>query len=214
MLRSLPTALTAAAAFPASVSGPCRALLRAIDRSAEIEPLDALCLGIRARHPICRANAPDPLLAAYIGPNHHAALARTARWRGQHGDSRPPLPSPLPPDATTIRAFFRATAAGSVGSHRRAERLAAADSGLRRYRDRHACHPVLPFADWAAIQPETERLGSVIIGGCRDAGAARQLGFVPAQSVSIALDMALGVAGEGARIGFLLSPPYFPLRVG
>ncbi|MDX6493307.1 MAG: hypothetical protein QOH02_1242, partial [Gaiellaceae bacterium] len=29
-----------------------------------------------------------------------------------------------------------------------------------------------------------------------------------------ALAMAQGRAGAGARVGFLLSPPYFPLRVG
>jgi hypothetical protein len=53
----------------------------------------------------------------------------------------------------------------------------------------------------------------VIIAGCRDAVAARQLGFVPARGLPAALEMAHGRAGGQARVGYLLSPPYFPLRV-
>jgi hypothetical protein len=58
-----------------------------------------------------------------------------------------------------------------------------------------------------------ERLGAVLIAGCRDATAARQLGFVPTRGLGPALEMAHGRAGRPARVGFLLSPPYFPLRV-
>jgi hypothetical protein len=32
--------------------------------------------------------------------------------------------------------------------------------------------------------------------------------------VAAALQMAHGIAGGSPRIGFLLSPPYFPIRVG
>jgi hypothetical protein len=52
----------------------------------------------------------------------------------------------------------------------------------------------------------------VIIAGCRDAVAARQLGFIPTGSLGTALDMVRGVTGPDARIGYLLSPPYFPLQ--
>ncbi|MBV8562960.1 MAG: hypothetical protein JOZ56_07710, partial [Actinobacteria bacterium] len=52
----------------------------------------------------------------------------------------------------------------------------------------------------------------VLVAGARDASAARQLGFVPAHGVGAALDLARGQGAE--RIGFLLCPPYFPLRVG
>jgi hypothetical protein len=54
----------------------------------------------------------------------------------------------------------------------------------------------------------------VLIAACRDGAAARQLGFVPTLAVGAALEMATGVAGGPPRIGFLLAPPYFPLRVG
>jgi len=47
-----------------------------------------------------------------------------------------------------------------------------------------------------------------------EAVAARQLGFVPTHGISAALEMARGLAGGAHRIGFLLSPPYFPVRVG
>jgi hypothetical protein len=59
-----------------------------------------------------------------------------------------------------------------------------------------------------------ELAGRVIVGACRDAGAARRLGLIPSHSAQTAIDMALGVAGEGARIGVLLAPPYPPLVVG
>jgi hypothetical protein len=58
------------------------------------------------------------------------------------------------------------------------------------------------------------RLGHVIIAGCRDHGAARQLGFVPTHGAGAALTMARGWTERPPRVGFLLSPPYFPLRVG
>jgi hypothetical protein len=53
----------------------------------------------------------------------------------------------------------------------------------------------------------------VIVAGCRDAAAARRLGFVPTHGIGAALDMARGRAGRAPRIGFVLSPPYFPLEV-
>jgi hypothetical protein len=54
----------------------------------------------------------------------------------------------------------------------------------------------------------------VIVAGCRDAPAARTLGFVPSHGIGSALEMAHGVAGGRARVGILLAPPYAPLLVG
>ena len=45
------------------------------------------------------------------------------------------------------------------------------------------------------------------------AAAARQLGFVPTHGLGAALEMAHGRSERPPRIGFLLAPPYFPLRV-
>ena len=120
------------------------------------------------------------------------------------------------PTQQPYRAFFHATRAGLdpevIAS---AEAAVSTDDGaISRYRSGRTCHPRLPFVDWSAVAAQAERLGVVIIAGCRDAGAARQLGFVPSQSVGSGLDLALGRAGDSGRVGFLLSPPYFPLRVG
>jgi hypothetical protein len=95
------------------------------------------------------------------------------------------------------------------------ERAAAADErALASYRARTACHPLLPYADWAGCAPALSRLGRVIVAGCRDAVAARTLGFVPSHGIGSALEMAHGVAGGRARLGILLAPPYAPLLVG
>jgi hypothetical protein len=52
----------------------------------------------------------------------------------------------------------------------------------------------------------------VLVAGAGDGTAVRQLGFVPVHGINAALEMARGQGHE--RLGFLLSPPYFPLRVG
>jgi FtsP/CotA-like multicopper oxidase with cupredoxin domain len=69
---------------------------------------------------------------------------------------------------------------------------------------------LLPFG---AQDQALGRLGNVLVAGCRDHAAARQLGFVPAHGLGAALAMAQQRADRPPRIGFLLSPPYFPLRV-
>ena len=53
----------------------------------------------------------------------------------------------------------------------------------RAYRQGHAPHPLLPYVDWASCAPALERAGRVLVGGCRDAGAARALGLVPTHSI-------------------------------
>jgi hypothetical protein len=96
-----------------------------------------------------------------------------------------------------------------------AETAAATDErALDEYRDGSACHPLLPFADWAGCRPALSLLGRVIVAGCRDATAARTLGFVPSHGIGSALEMAHGVAGGRGRLGILLAPPYPALVVG
>jgi hypothetical protein len=161
---------------------------------------------------------PNPLLAAYFG------LALALRlWR----DALPVVDGGTlvllsrfqrkfqHPTQQPYRVFFGSLRYGREPDDlREAERAAGADARLlAEYRAGRACHPVLPFADWAACQPALGRLGAVVVAGCRDHDAARALGFVPAHSVDAALEMAHGRAGGHARVGYLLSPPYFPLRV-
>jgi hypothetical protein len=221
-LRSLPVGLGASAAFAGQPSvAHAEALLRAVElRSARLDqPLDAVCLGIPRSTPHLPRERPNPLLATYLG------LGLALRmWRDE---------PPVAPGGTAIlvhrfhrhfsnptqkpyRAFFAATRSGpDPEAIAAAERSAREDArSLDAYRAGHGCHPLLPFADWAGCQPQLGRLGTVVIGACRDATAARQLGFVPTHGVGAALEMATGVADGPPRIGFLLAPPYFPLRVG
>lgn len=220
-LQSLRCELTAGAVFggPPSVAH-AETLLRAIEgTSTELHGrLDALCLGIPRATPHLPRERPNPLLAAHLG------LALALRlWRDDfpvveggtailtHRFLRVfPHPTQQP-----YRAFFAATRFGREPEELAdAEREAAADpKAIELYRGGRTCHPVLPFADWAACAPAVTRLGTVLVAGCRDATAARQLGFVPVQSIGAALAMVEQTAGPEARVGFLATPPFFPIRV-
>jgi Lactate racemase N-terminal domain len=222
VLRSLRGTRTAAAvlAGPPSVVH-AEALLRAIElrRSSLAEPLDALVIGIPATTPYLPREEPNPLLAAYLGLGHALGLWRDAFPVADggivilvHRFMRTfPRPTQQP-----YHVFFRSDAIA-----RDPELLAAAEGAvagdpraIEEYRAGHTVHPLLPFRDWEACQPALERLGAVYVAGARDAAAARQLGFVPIGGIGAALQMARGHRGQDARIGFLLAPPYFPLRVG
>jgi hypothetical protein len=222
VLRSLPIELSAAAAFagPPSVAH-AEALLRAVElrRATLDEPLDALVVGIPRTTPYLPRERPNPLLAAYLG------LGLALRfWR----DAFPVVDGGLAilvsrfvrnfphPTQQPYRAFFHATRFGrELQALADAEAAVAADRrAIEEYRARRTVHPLLPFRDWNACQPALDRLGSVYVAEARDAAAVRQLGFVPVHTVAAALDLVRGQTGGSPRIGFLLAPPYFPLRVG
>ncbi len=222
VLRHLPSELAALAVFagPPSVAH-AEALLRGVEaRAATLEGrLDALCIGVPHATPHLPREAPNPALAAYLGLGHALRLWRDGFPVVEGGTAillsrfrrRFPHPTQQP-----YRALFQALRAGRRDplDLAGAELAAAADSrALESYRTGRSCHPLLPFAEWAACQPAIGRLGAVLVAGCRDAHAARQLGFVPTHGVSAALAMAQARTERPARIGFLLSPPYFPLRV-
>jgi hypothetical protein len=221
VLHSLGLELGAAAAFagPPSVAH-AEALLRGIEqRAAQLdEPLDVLCLGVPRTTPYLPRERPNPLLVSYL------ALALALRlWR-----ERFPVASGgtvilangftreyAHPTQTPYRAFFAAAGRGGPDELLAAEHSAAADErAVEDYRAGRTCHPLLPFLDWDSCRPALERLGAVVVAGCRDATAARQLGFVPTGSLGAALHMAHGRADGEPRVGYLLSPPYFPLEVG
>jgi len=220
VLRSLRAELTVAAAFggPPSVAH-AEALLRAVQlRRAELdEPLDALVIGIPSVTPYLPRERPNPLLAAYLGLGLALRL-----WRDHFPVTEGGTAILLNrfsrhfahPTQQPYRTFFHAT---RLGRDPRllsdAERAAAVDArALELYRSGRSVHPLLPFRDWNACQPALGRLGRVLVAGAGDATAVRQLGFVPVHGVGAALEMARGQGHE--RIGFLLSPPYFPLQVG
>jgi hypothetical protein len=222
VLAALPLDVTASAAFAGTPSvAHAEALVRSVEtESASLpEPLDVLCIGIPRTTPFLPRERPNALTATALGLGYALRLWRNAfpvreggtvvlvnplRRRFQHPTQQP------------YRTFFQATRAGrETALLAEAERAVAADPrAIEAYRDGRTCHPRLPFADWDACRPALDRLGAVIVAGCRDAVAARQLGFVPTHGVAAALEIARGLAGASPRIGFLLSPPYFPISVG
>jgi hypothetical protein len=220
VLRSLRAELTVAAAFggPPSVAH-AEALLRAVHlRGAELdEPLDTLVIGIPSVTPYLPRERANPLLAAFLGLGLALRMWRDTFPVADGGTAI--LLSRFSrhfahPTQQPYRTFFHATRLGR-DPHllAEAEHGAAADPrALELYRSSRSVHPLLPFRDWNACQPALGRLGAVLVAGAGDATAVRQLGFVPVHGVGAALEMARSQGHE--RIGFLLSPPYFPLRVG
>jgi len=174
-------------------------------------------LGVPSVTPYLPRQRPNPLLAAFLAfglalrmwrdafpvvDGGTVILASSFRRHFAHPTQQP------------YRAFFHATRAGRDPQLlAEAERAAAADRrAIEAYRTGDSVHPILPFRDWNACQPALGRLGAVFVAGAGDGTAVRQLGFVPVHGISAALEMARGQGHE--RLGFLLSPPYFPLRVG
>jgi hypothetical protein len=225
LLGSIPRELTATAVFggPPSVAH-IEALLRGVEaRAARLDaPLDAVVVGIPATTPHLPRETPNPVLAAYLGLGLALRLWRDGFPVADGGtaillapfDRRFPHPTQSP-----YRTFFNALRAlGSRAASEplelaAAERAAAEDPrAVAAYRAGQTCHPALPFADWAGCLPAVERLGAVLVAGCRDAVAARQFGFVPTRSVGAALAMARARAGPSARVGYVVAPPYFPIR--
>ena len=225
ILASLSLELTASAAFagPPSVAH-AEALVRSVETrvsAALDEPLDALCIGIPRTTLVPPARAAERARRGRARPRLRApALARRVPGaRGRHGDPRHARSGAGSPTRRSSRTARSSRRPGRAASRRRSPRPSARPPPTRArssaYRGGRTCHPRLPFADWDACRPALDRLGAVLVAGCRDAAAARQLGFVPTHGVSAALEMARGLGGEGHRVGFLLSPPVLPgPRVG
>jgi hypothetical protein len=220
ILRALPLERTAAAAFagPPSVAH-AEALLRGVElRGARLEgELDAICIGIPRTTPLLPRERPNPLLVSYLGLGLALRLWRD-RFPVRDGGTAILLSRFqrrfAHPTQQPYRAFF---AAARNGPHEEAideaARAATDDRAIEAYRAGRTVHPLQPFCDWSACAPALAQLGHVLIAGCRDAVAARSLGFVPTHGLGAALTMARGWADRAPRIGFLLAPPYFPLRV-
>jgi hypothetical protein len=214
--------LTATAVFAGLPSvAHAEALLRGISLrgTALAEPVDALVVGVPWTGPHIPREPVNPVTAAAV------ALGLALRLRRDAFPIRPGGTLVLLHSLTRsfghgtqapYSAMFHVLRAGrEPGELAVAERAAAADERARAaYRAGKACHPLLPFADWAGCAPALSRLGRVIVAGCRDALAARTLDFVPSRGIGSALEMAHGISGGRARVGILLAPPYPPLLVG
>jgi hypothetical protein len=220
VIERLPRELTVAAVFGGMPSiAHSEALVRASAFKGLTldEPLDAIVIGIPSTTPFFPRERPNPVSAAYLGLGLALRLWRNAFPVKAGGTAIliHPFQRHFPsPTQTPYRALFAdPRTARDLDAMRTAERVAIADKrAIAEYRVGRAVHPLSPFVEWSACDATANRLGSVLIAGCRDAPAARQLGFVPVHSVNAALGMARGAGA--ARIGFLVSPPYFPLLVG
>jgi hypothetical protein len=221
ILRSLPLERSAAGAFagPPSVAH-AEALLRGVElRSATLDgELDAICIGIPRTTPHLPRERPNPVLVSALALGLALRLWRDAFPVRDGGTAillsrfqrRFAHPTQQP-----YRALFGAARTGpDPEAFARAERAACEDpKAVAAYRAGRTVHPLLPFVDWSGCAPALSRLGHVLVAGCRDATAARCLGFVPVHGIGAALTMARGWTERPPRVGFLLAPPYFPLRV-
>jgi hypothetical protein len=197
------------------------ALLRGVElRGSRLaEPVDALVVGAPWIGPHLPRESANPVTAAFVALGLALRLHRDAfpiRDGGTLVLVHPLSRSFAHGGRDPYAAMFHALQAA-----RSPEELAAAEEHARSneraiapYRAGRTCHPLLPYADWAGCAPALSRIGQVVVAGCRDAAAARALGFVPSHGMSSALEMTHGVAGGKARVGILLAPPYAPLVVG
>lgn len=222
LLAGAPRDLAALAALagPPSVAH-AEALLRGIAvRSVVVDRrFDTMVVPLPWEGPHLPREPLNPITAAALGLGHALRL-----WRNRppladggtvvllHPFSRVMGHGPQAPYRTLFAALRDGGAAEGLG---KAEALAARDRrAVAAYRNGSAPHPRLPFADWETCAGTLARAGRVIVAGCRDAGAARALGLVPSHNSATALAMAAGLAGDDARVGVLLGPPYPALVVG
>jgi hypothetical protein len=219
-LERIPRAISLAAVFggPPSVAH-AEALLRGtLFKGVGLpEPVDAVVIGVPPTTPFLPRERPNPVSAAYLGLGLALRLWRDASPVAAGGTAIlvHPFHRRFPrPTQTPYRALFvEPRPAGDASVLADAERAAAADAAaVESYRAGRASHPLQPFAEWRACAATVDRLGAVLVAGCRDAHAARQLGFVGVQSLGTAVEMAKGRGA--ARIAYLLTPPYFPIVVG
>ena len=220
LIERLPRELSAAAVYAGRPSvAHTEALLRGtVFKGVDLEEqVDAVVIGIPPTTPWMPRERPNPVSAAYLGLGLALRLWRNMPPIAAGGTAI--LVHPLPrrfvrPTQDPYRALFYDTrTARDIEAMRDAERAAVADvRALDAYRAGHSSHPLQPFVEWSACDATAHRLGAVVIAGCRDAQAARQLGFVPAHGLGAALEMARGRGAE--RVAYLLAPPYFPIAVG
>jgi lactate racemase-like protein len=221
ILRDQGRSIVATAAFAGSPAvAHAEALLRAVElRGIPVdEPFDALVVGVPWIGPHVPREPVNPITAAATTLGLALRLWRDA-FPVRDGGTLVLVHSLTRSFAHRVhepyRAMFDALSAAGRSALGDAESGAATDTrALDDYRAGRACHPLLPYADWAGCAPALSRLGSVVVAGSRDYAAARTLGFVPSHSVANALEMAHGLAGGRARVGVLLAPPYSPLLVG
>ena len=148
-----------------------------------------------ARLPTCRASGRTRCSARTSGSGWHYASGATrfpSRKAGPRSSFTASSATSRIPTQQPYRAFFAATRATgpTTAALAEAERAAPSPTRVRSRRTAPAGRAIrcCPSSDWDACRPALGRLGHVIIAGCRDHGAARQLGFVPTHGVGRGAD--------------------------
>jgi Lactate racemase N-terminal domain len=189
----------------------------ALRAASLVEPVGTLVVPIAWTSATAPRDAVHPLAAATVGLGVAARL-----WRQEpplvHGGAivlAHSLRTAFARASThPYRLLYEALRSGGPPAADAAEQSAAADvDAIAEYRAGRAPHPLAPFADWDACAAALTRADRVIVGGCRDAVAARALGFVPSHNLGTAIEMAQGIAGVGT-VAALAGPPYAPIVVG
>src|SRR5439155_1511201 len=194
MLAGVPREQTASVVYGGMPSvAHTEALLRGtVLKGIELsEPVDALVIGVPPTTPFMPRERPNPISAAYLALGLALRLWRNRPPIGAGGTAiiLHPFPRRFPrPTQTPYRALFAdLRTAGDPDAMHDAERNSARNPrALDEYRAGRACHPLQPFVEWSACDASAHRLGAVLIAGCRDAQAARQLGYVPVHGLGAA----------------------------
>ena len=223
VLSELSLELTASSVFAGPPSAAhAEALVRSVDtESAPLaEPLDAIVVGVPRTTPFLSRERPNALVSAALGLGYTLRLWRDA-FQVQVGGAAilvPPFRRRFThPTQQPYRAFFQATRAGrEPATLAEAERAAVADPrAIDHYRSGRTCHPMLPFADWDSCRPRARPARR---------GPRRRLPRLGGRSPARVRPHPRCLCGardgprpgrrqDKHRIGFLLSPPYFPIRV-
>ena len=223
VIRSLAVAITAAGAFAGRrrwrTRRRCCARSSCV-RSSSTRPLDAICIGIPRTTPYLPRERPNPLLAAYLGLGLALRLWREAAACRRRRHRHPPPPVPPALRASHAAAVPRVLPGDACRARSRARRGGRASGrGRRRTRSTGTARagpviPLLPYADWA-VDPRADRAARDghrrRLPRCGGSAASR---LRAGQERGAALSLALGMAAAAPRIGFLLAPPYSPIRVG
>lgn len=80
---------------------------------------------------------------------------------------------------------------------------------LEKYRNGYAYHGTHALINWMWSGMAMRHVNGVILAGAREPETARKIGFIPADSLESAIDMARDMAGKTAAIGYQVIPPLF-----
>ena len=178
------------------------------------------CIGIPRTTLALPRERPNALAAAALGLGYALRLWRDAFPVREGGTAilAHAVPAPLrPPDAAAVpRASSRRPRTGrDPATLAEAERAAAADPrAIDAYRAGRTCHPLPPVRRLGRLPPPRST------GSARSSSPAAATRPPPASSASSRRTASrrrsrwpAASAARTAAIGFLLSPPYFPVRV-